>query len=326
MLHRRDELSVQILQVKAGMNITWFEDYIALVECANFTKAAESRFVTQPAFSRRIKSLESWLGVALVDRNAYPMALTELGHEYVTPIKNLLRDIYGLRTEMQSRSKKEEQLVISTQHTLGITYCPNWFSLMQPFFTERETSNGSSGVNLRVDTGDLYDCIDKFMARNCDLLLCYYTPSLSLSLNNTNLRKLELGNERLLPVCGIDKHGSPLFSTKDTKRLPMIGFTNDSFFGDIILRDCILSDHGGIEFDIVYETALSDGIKSMVLQGNGMAWLPMSLVANELKQGVLKQMDGLATSEMSIMLYAHSSNSSKLITSFWSFLEATYNR
>lgn len=44
------------------MDIKWIEDFLVLAEQGSFTKAAETRFVTQPAFSRRIRSLETWLG------------------------------------------------------------------------------------------------------------------------------------------------------------------------------------------------------------------------------------------------------------------------
>ncbi|MCT7654029.1 LysR family transcriptional regulator [Oceanimonas sp. NS1] len=58
------------------METKWLHDFIALSEQGSFSRAAESRFVTQPAFSRRIRSLENWLGVALVCRNRYPLELT----------------------------------------------------------------------------------------------------------------------------------------------------------------------------------------------------------------------------------------------------------
>jgi DNA-binding transcriptional LysR family regulator len=40
------------------MELIWFEDYLALAETLNFSRAAELRNITQPAFSRRIRALE----------------------------------------------------------------------------------------------------------------------------------------------------------------------------------------------------------------------------------------------------------------------------
>ncbi|MCL5425335.1 MAG: LysR family transcriptional regulator, partial [Gammaproteobacteria bacterium] len=50
------------------MELVWLEDFIALAEHGSFVRAAEARHITQPAFSRRIRSLEQWMGVSLFVR------------------------------------------------------------------------------------------------------------------------------------------------------------------------------------------------------------------------------------------------------------------
>ena len=47
------------------MELKWLDDYLALIETGSLSAAAEKRHVSQPAFSRRIQMLESWLGVSL---------------------------------------------------------------------------------------------------------------------------------------------------------------------------------------------------------------------------------------------------------------------
>ncbi len=54
------------------MDLRWFQDFLTLAECGQFTTAAELRHVSQSAFSRRIQSLETWAGAALIDRAAFP--------------------------------------------------------------------------------------------------------------------------------------------------------------------------------------------------------------------------------------------------------------
>lgn len=48
------------------------EDFLSLCRHRSFSHAAQERNVTQPAFSRRIRALEEWLGVVLFDRTALP--------------------------------------------------------------------------------------------------------------------------------------------------------------------------------------------------------------------------------------------------------------
>ena len=64
------------------MELAWLEDFAALARTANFSRAAAERAVSQPAFSRRIKILEEWLRVELVDRRAHQIALTPAGKRF----------------------------------------------------------------------------------------------------------------------------------------------------------------------------------------------------------------------------------------------------
>jgi DNA-binding transcriptional LysR family regulator len=61
------------------METKWLEDFVSLAETRSFSRSAQLRHVTQPAFSRRIQSLEAWAGVDLVDRSSYPTTLTPAG-------------------------------------------------------------------------------------------------------------------------------------------------------------------------------------------------------------------------------------------------------
>ena len=53
------------------MQIKWVDDLLAVAQTKNFSRAADLRCVTQSALSRRIRSLEDWAGVELVDGGCY---------------------------------------------------------------------------------------------------------------------------------------------------------------------------------------------------------------------------------------------------------------
>ena len=60
------------------MDLKWLEDFISLAETHSFSRSAVAP--CHPAgVSRRIRSLESWLGVDLIDCTAYPTWLTPAG-------------------------------------------------------------------------------------------------------------------------------------------------------------------------------------------------------------------------------------------------------
>jgi len=56
-------------------------------ETRSLTRAAERLNVTQPAVSKRIRALEEWLGLQLVERRANRIVLTRTGAQYATAIR-----------------------------------------------------------------------------------------------------------------------------------------------------------------------------------------------------------------------------------------------
>ena len=71
------------------METKWLEDFVSLAETNSFSRSAELRHVTQPAFSRRIQSLEAWLGTDLIDRTSYPTRLTHAGEVFFERLERL---------------------------------------------------------------------------------------------------------------------------------------------------------------------------------------------------------------------------------------------
>ncbi|MGY8863563.1 MAG: LysR family transcriptional regulator, partial [Pseudomonadales bacterium] len=61
------------------MELKWLEDFLALIEEKSLTRAAVRRHVTQPAYTRRIKQLEEWLGVEIVNRTTKPVHIRPIG-------------------------------------------------------------------------------------------------------------------------------------------------------------------------------------------------------------------------------------------------------
>lgn len=72
-----------------------FEDlkaFVAVIECASVTKAAEVLCITQSAVSRRIQHLEESLNASLFDRTSRPPVATAMGHRIYASAVGLLRD------------------------------------------------------------------------------------------------------------------------------------------------------------------------------------------------------------------------------------------
>jgi len=302
------------------MDTKWLEDFLALAEEGSFTKAAEKRYVTQPAFSRRIRTLEDWLGADLIDRNVYPIRLTLIGQESLDPLRQLLSDIDDLRTNIQARQVRSHTAVLSTQASLSVSFCPRWFSDIQHLLGED---------NIRVVAGDLYDCVDQFLAGHSDMLLCYALAEITPSLNRGDLRRMQIGYDRLVPVY---KYGAETSisskGTDDITHYKTVNFPSESFFGQLIQTHCIgNSELKAVNFHTVFETALSESVHAHVLAGAGMAWLPESLVQNDLVAERLMCLTNLPSVEMEIIFLAKAANScSPVINDIWQLMQTKYPR
>lgn len=65
--------------MESELDLVLVGDFLALVEERHFGRAAKRRFVTQPALTKRIRRLESSLGVRLFDRDRSGVTLTTAG-------------------------------------------------------------------------------------------------------------------------------------------------------------------------------------------------------------------------------------------------------
>ena len=92
------------------METKWLEDFVSLAETPSFSRSAQLRHVTQPAFSRRIQSLEAWAGTDLVDRSAYPTQLTAAGQILYAQALGLLQSLQNTRALLREHNSSGTDL------------------------------------------------------------------------------------------------------------------------------------------------------------------------------------------------------------------------
>ena len=82
------------------MDTRWLEDFVSLAETRSFSRSAQLRHITQPAFSRRIQALEAWAGTPLIDRSSYPTRLTPAGQTLHQQALQWLQDLQRIRQQL----------------------------------------------------------------------------------------------------------------------------------------------------------------------------------------------------------------------------------
>ncbi len=94
--------------------------FLAVAETLNFTRAAETCAVSQPALSKAIRKLEDTLGADLLDRDSQGVALTDFGRtmlvhfEHIESVRRKARDAAKLATKTTV-----ERLNVGVMCTIG---------------------------------------------------------------------------------------------------------------------------------------------------------------------------------------------------------------
>jgi DNA-binding transcriptional LysR family regulator len=254
----------------------WLEDFVSLAETRSFSRSAQLRHVTQPAFSRRIQALEAWAGLDLVDRSSYPTRLTPAGETFHGQALEILGALQSTRNLMRSQQAAgQDTIEFAVPHTLAFTFFPHWLMGLRP---------GFGAVKTRLTALNVHDAVLRLTESGCDLLIAYHHPSQPLQLGPERYEMLSLGSETLAPYAKAGPDGRPLFSLpgRAGERVPLLSFGAGAYMAalvEVILKQAAQA----LPLDPVYETDMAEGLKAMALEGHGLAFLPYSSVRKELE-------------------------------------------
>ncbi|GEL06383.1 LysR family transcriptional regulator [Rummeliibacillus stabekisii] len=84
------------------MNLFQIEIFIKVVDIGNFTKAGELLGMTQSGISHNISSLESELGIVLLNRGRNGISLTDSGERIIRNMRNILTEAESIKQETAS--------------------------------------------------------------------------------------------------------------------------------------------------------------------------------------------------------------------------------
>lgn len=99
--------------------------FLEVADTASFSKAAHRLFLSQPAVSKRIATLEDQLGRQLFDRVGRQISLTDAGRALLPYARRVLNDIEDGRRALSMLSEKVEgRLSIGTSHHIGLHRLP----------------------------------------------------------------------------------------------------------------------------------------------------------------------------------------------------------
>src|ERR1700677_2735812 len=100
-----------------GRDVRYF---VAVAEELHFTRAAERLFISQPALSKQIRTLERTLGVVLFERAAKDVRLTPAGATFLPKAREVLAAWDSARQTIEQRKRTQEaSLTVGWNGSLG---------------------------------------------------------------------------------------------------------------------------------------------------------------------------------------------------------------
>ncbi len=297
------------------MDVSWFKDLGRLAKTGNFSQAAQIGNISQPAFSRRIKALETWVGTKLVERSRHPVVLTTAGEQMLEASNQAFERLEYERAQILEAQTLPDKYVVTfgAQHSIGWRFFPTW---LQAF----EEAYGAIISRLRAD--DLPSCIDALEVGEIDFVIAYESAYTEGVAPVPSTESLKIGSDTLVPVCKPGLDGKPLFGFEDEKGPPVPWLR----FGEAapITRhiDPLLAGAGiRSKLSVVYENSMAGALRIRARDGAGVAWLPRSLVAPDLDTGLLVK-TGKADwiIDLNIVLFRHQEHSNTTTRQIWAYL------
>ncbi len=261
------------------MDHKWLEDFVVLARERSFSRAAVLRHVTQPQFSRRIRSLEMWVGGDLINRSGVPVGLTEAGEELLPVARRAVASLSEVRARIRQAGGDGDWVTLATGRTLSRTTVPAW---------SRDVRRVVGDFRLRMLTGSVHDGVQALEQGGADFLLSYSHPRLVMTLDEHQFESRLMGQDELVPVCAPRPDGKALFALPGTARkpLPLLGFAPSLALAHIF-QDGLARNARELHLQCVCESDFAESLHEQALQGAGVAWLPQALVAADLKAGRL---------------------------------------
>ncbi len=299
------------------LDLDWLEDFLALAESGNFSRAAQARNIAQPAFSRHIKSLEEWVGVDLFDRGSHPVTLTEAGKRFQPAIEDTLEHL--LKSRQKARKAHEQanaSLRFAATHALSLTFFPDWLSKLE--------------AQLRIGTIEMISdsfqaCEELMLQRKVQFLLCHGHADVRTRLDEAQCQFAVVGGDWLVPVSApaLTSDGARYqIDAPDGETLPVLTYSRQSGLGQI-MRGIMGAKFDREPFNVVFTADHAVLLKTMVLEGRGIAWLPMSLIQDEIKSARLVVTGNDAWRiPLEVRLCRHVSGMSPLAESLWNVVTA----
>ena len=267
---------------------------LKVYETGNYTRAAKSLALTQPAVSQHIKQLERELGATIFDRTGSKIKPTPEGRLIIQYAERMVSLAESLKQSLQDCRHAIDRLRVGITHTSE----SNLVTEVHARYTEL---NGNMKITIQTDTiQHLYDMLKTY---KIDIAI------VEGSIEDKTISSIMLDTDSLVLATCVDhplskKNKVTLDELKHERlilRLPSSG-TRNLFVANLESRNLSLDD-----FNVVLEVDNIATIKDLIRRNYGVSVLARSACMDELKKGKIAVLpiENLSMEREVNMLYHH---------------------
>jgi DNA-binding transcriptional LysR family regulator len=257
------------------MNLQYLKAFYITVKVNSISKAAKLLHLTQPGLSMQIQSLEKELQVSLLNRSNKGVELTEAGKivfDYANTIlslqENIERDLENLKTE-------KKYLHIGACKAVGEYALP-----CSIYIYKHENKD----VDINVEITNSSQVIENLLNKTVNIGI------IQGDTDNEQIVTQKIASDRILLVTSL-----PLMKTDITvdqlRKLPIIFREEGSETRQAVVDFLKKYDMDINDLNIIYELNSMEAIKSSVLAGKGISFIPELTIKKELKDKTLTKID-----------------------------------
>ncbi|MCR4265098.1 LysR family transcriptional regulator [Nitratireductor sp. ZSWI3] len=291
------------------MDLALLEDFLELAKEMNFSRAADLRNMSQPAFSRRIRSLEDAIGTPLVQRTSRSVALTPAGlavHSRAVPLVRLVAEARS--AALEAAGVAEHALSLAATHALSFTFVPRWL-------TQIAGPAGIGALNMMSDSQQ--QCERLMLGGTVNFFVCHWHASAGGGLPENQFTHRVIGQDRLVALTAPDISGNPRWNLDawDAK-VPHLAYGSASGLSRIL--EAHWKMHGRPPLVPRMSSLLAATNLEMAKEGQGVAWLPLSLAETAIAAGTLVRAGGAGSDiPVEIVVFRPRSRLSAHAEQFW---------
>ncbi|WP_132980206.1 LysR family transcriptional regulator [Pigmentiphaga sp. D-2] len=260
------------------IDLVSLKDFLVLCQMKSFSRAAERCHVSVSGLSRRIQGLEQWAGTPLLVRGKSAVEPTDAGRRLHATATEVVYALEGLRKSFRHDALDRQQRIrFSAPHIMSAVFFADWIPRLHSDFRSARFS---------VESDNLLACLTMLDEGSTDYVVALFDEGdavcrrVGLSADDADHQMLELGAERLVPVCVPNAAGAPAYDLRQAGSQPVsfLGYAEECHLGWSL--QTLLQRHA-LKLHQVHEASLTDGLRHMALSGLGVAWLPETLVRED---------------------------------------------